>query len=103
MPRYSTTFLGNGQYYSPLPVRPIESGATSSPDPFMDCLLGSVRICARQFEGPGFGACLYGMLTSSNLLPTGIARASVRDALDATGGYLAGLQLYCPYNSVTNW
>ena len=101
--RYSTTFLGNGQYYSNLPVRPIESGAAFAPDTCLDCLVASVRICAQQFEGPAFRGCLYGMLTTSNLLPTGIARSSFRDVLDVNGGYLAGLDLYCPYNSVSNW
>jgi hypothetical protein len=102
--RYSNTaFIGNGQYYGPLPVRPVESGATPHPDTFLDCLVGSVRICANEFTGAAFRSCLYGMLTTSNLLPTGVARASSWDVLDLQGGYSAGRQLYCPYNSVGTW
>ena len=103
-PQYSTTtFLGNGQYFAPLPSRPVSSGVVPNPDPFVACLTGSMQICAHEFTGPGFRSCLYGMLTASNLLPTGVSSTSATDMINSDGGYSAGLELYCPYNSAHNW
>ena len=100
---YTTTYWGNGEYYRPLPRRPISSGVVPNPDPFIGCITSSVQICGRSFTGPGFRSCLYGMLAASNLLPTGVA-ASMQDAsFDQSGGYARGLTLVCPYSSVTNW
>ena len=96
----STTFLGNGEYYTSLPLRPVSSGVVPNPDPFVECLTSSVRVCAREFTGPGFRACLYGMFTASNLLPTGVSRGS---DVNQSGGFATGLQLYCPFNSISNW
>jgi len=99
----TTTFLGNAEYYTPLPRRPLSSGSVPNPDPFLDCITSSVQLCGRRFTGPGFRSCLYGMMTASNLLPTGVARMSGRDLIDPEGAYAEGLTYYCPYASVTNW
>ena len=100
MPRsYTNVVLQGSEYYAPLPIRPVSSGEVANPDPFVDCLQSSVQLCALQFRGPGLRSCLYGMLTASNLLPTGVARLSGRDVIDAEGGYARGLTYYCPLNS----
>jgi hypothetical protein len=97
MRRYNTTtFLGNGEYLTPLPIRPLSSGDVSEASPFVGCVTSSVRACARDFEGPGFRLCLYGMLTASSLLPAGVAALSREDNIDPSGAFAAGLSMYCP-------
>ena len=99
----NTMYLDNSEYYNPLPRRPLSSGVVPNPDPFIDCVQSSVALCGRQFTGPGFRSCLYGMLTASNLLPTGVASTFGSDVMGAQGGYATGLSYYCPYNSESNW
>ena len=100
MPRRHQRFHGHypggyyfPSYYEPLPVRPLVTGDVRKPDSFVDCVTSSVQRCARDFEGPGLRSCIFGFLTTSNLLPVGVASQST---VSRDGGYRAGLQMYCP-------
>lgn len=99
----TTTIWNNSNYYTPLPIRPVSSGVVPNPDPLVECVTHGIQSCAREFKGPGFRLCLYGMMTSSNLLPAGIARSSYEDVIDASGAFAAGLRHTCPASDPSYW
>lgn len=93
--RFSANVRENYNYYTPLPLRPVSSGVVPNPNPLVECITHGVQSCSREFTGPGFRHCLYGMMTASNLLPANIARNSYRDNIEASGAFAAGLRHTC--------
>lgn len=101
--RYNTYF-GNDEYYTPLPVRALEPpGPIRDSAPLVDCLTEGIRICEREFSGPGFRMCVYGMMTASGMLPAGVAQSVGRDVISADGAYAEGLSLACPASDPRLW
>uniref|UniRef100_A0A6C0C041 Uncharacterized protein n=1 Tax=viral metagenome TaxID=1070528 RepID=A0A6C0C041_9ZZZZ len=97
--RFQTNVWENSNYYTPLPVRPVSSGVVPNPNPLVECITHGVQSCSREFTGPGFRHCMYGMMTASNLLPANIARSSYQDNIQASGAFAAGLRHTCLYSN----
>lgn len=100
---YYSTPRWSGSYYAPLPVRPVSSGVVPESNAVVECLTRGVRSCSREFTGPGFRLCMYGMMTASNLLPAGVARSSHEDVIDASGAFAAGMRHSCPTSDPSYW
>ena len=101
--RYNTYF-GNDEYYTPLPLRDLQDpGPDRDSAPLLDCLRSGMTLCGRQFSGPGFRLCVYGMLTGSAMLPTGVQQCVGQDVLATQGAYAEGLRLACPTADPSLW
>lgn len=103
VPRSFSTYATSSEYYEPLPRRGIVAHEELKSGTYIDCLTSSIKLCDLQFTGPAFRSCVYGVLTASDVLPTGVARLASSDLIDAEGGYMTGLTYYCPYNFASNW
>ena len=111
-PRHMISNSLHMQMYEPLPFRQMNSGMNNmiklpsvdqiksdmnnkKTDTQVACMYDALTSCSRRFSGPGFRSCIFGMLTASNLLPTGTATRHAIDMLDEQGGYVAGLTYNC--------
>lgn len=84
----STTFLGNGEYYTPLPRRQLSSGVVAPAQPSTDCLANAIQACGAQFSGPALRHCVYGAVAAAGMLPAGTAPASSKSTVFMVGNRL---------------